>query len=205
MNFKEYDNAYSVFNDTSDQIGYFEDVMVAVKTGVSRSQLQNLSNKTEAAAAPLGTSWDLGRHDPPDPLNGYHSSGHFAHSSLLFQPPPNPNLPIARKSRAVFVEDHGDAPAKAAASQKVPEWEAVVPAALLAAPEPSWYDGNQLRCLQCGYSSRSPEQYEGHVRSEHHTEPADFAAFTEKENNLYRCLCCFSEVHHDKSSIRQHI
>ena len=51
MTFKEYDNAYSVFNETSDQIGYFEDVAVAVKSEVNGSRRQHLNNKVNAVKA----------------------------------------------------------------------------------------------------------------------------------------------------------
>ena len=226
MTFKEYDNAYSVFNETSDQIGYFEDVAVAVKSEVNGSRRQHLNNKVNAVKASSTAAGEPLNESLP--LNGYHNnrpegSGHFAQSSILFQPPPHPNLPIARKSRAVVVEENGESadmttpvfqattalhhtPSTISTARDLllPAWErSSLPSQT--ATEPAWYDGNSFTCLQCGYSSRRQEQYDGHVRAQHHTEPADFAAYTEKGSCLYRCQCCLTEIIHELTNIRHQV
>jgi hypothetical protein len=86
--------------DNEQETGCFEDAVVAVKSDVNGHHKDNATATTssvilasrETPASSLFSDYPL--FDPPP-----QSSGHFAHSSILFQPPPHPNLPIARKSR----------------------------------------------------------------------------------------------------------
>jgi hypothetical protein len=99
--FKEYAEDHAVFGpDNEQETGCFEDAVVAVKSDVNGHHKDNAATTTviltsrEAPASQLFSDYPL--FDPPPQS----ISGHFAHSSILFQPPPHPNLPIARKSRA---------------------------------------------------------------------------------------------------------
>ena len=237
--FKEYAEDHAVFGpDNEQETGCFEDAVVAVKSDVNGHHKDNATTTTsssviltsrETPVSPLFSDYPL--FDQP-PQN---SSGHFAHSSILFQPPPNPNLPIARKSRAFpLVNDatfsgnsssnsHSTLPSISSQSYSsvvsdTSQHEVNYPmtkttsnfaetSTLSTAPTPAaaWYDGNTFSCLECGYGSCSLGSYETHVRSQHGMEPADFSAFTVMGSVMYRCECCMQQLYHEESTIRHNV
>jgi len=69
----------------------------------------------------------------------------------------------------------------------------------------SWYDGNTFQCLQCGFMSRSLEQFDSHVKNYHNVSMNDFSPYIAKTSLMYRCQFCLAEVYHEKSVIVQHL
>jgi len=228
MPLKEYAEAHAVFGPDSEQAnGFFVDAVVAFKSDVNGHHKSNGTPVTLSSRpiSPLFNGYSL------DPSLG--SSGHFAHSSILFQPPPHPNLPIARKSRAFplheesansnssdsilppvcqsFASSASDA-SQPGAAQHLLNYPVTTTTtnSFLETSTPSaalaaWYDGNTFSCLECGYASGSLGSYEMHVRSQHGVEPADFSAFTRMGSTMYRCECCMQQLYHEESTIRNHV
>jgi hypothetical protein len=50
----------------------------------------------------------------------------------------------------------------------------------------AWYDGNTFQCMQCGFISRSLDNFNSHVTDYHKQSPQEFMSSVSRTSIMYR-------------------